>query len=507
VKPVLTPEEAVALDRGAQGRGIAAGALMERAGWAVARACVDVVGGVYGRRAVVVCGKGNNGGDGLVAARHLARWGMRVTVVCLGEALREPASANRDRLVAETDARVRPFDVAVLRRELARADVAVDALFGTGFRGVPEDDWAAAIEAVSGSTTPVVAVDIPSGVSGDTGAVGGGAVRAALTVTFGAAKTGAVLMPGAEFAGDVRVVDIGFPEDLVPRTTGLTEPADLVGAIPPRDVDGHKKGSGTVVVVAGSRRMTGAARLIAQAAGRSGAGYVFVAVPSSILAIEQAALTEAVFVPLEETDAGTVAPGALSTVLAQLEDAHVMALGPGLSTQADTRTFVRSVVRESPVPVVLDADGLNAFAGEPERLADREADAVLTPHLGELARLLGGSAVAADRLGAARELAARARAVALVKGSRTVIATPDGRARVNVTGTPVLATAGTGDVLTGTIAGLVARGMEPFDAAWAGAYVHGLAGQLAAGKLREGTLAGDVADRLPQAFAMVEAQA
>jgi NAD(P)H-hydrate epimerase len=505
MKPVITPREAAELDRGAQERGIAPEDLMERAGWAVARACVDLIGGSYGRRAVVVCGSGNNGGDGFVAARHLARWGMGVTAITLTDpsALRGAAAANRARLTMETAARERAS--GDLGRELERADVAVDAIFGTGFHGAADGEAAAAIEAMNASLVPTVAVDIPSGVDGTTGAVPGPAIRADLTVTFGAAKTGAVLLPAADLAGDVRVVDIGFPDDLVPGSCGLTEPDDVVAVLPDRAPDGHKKASGTLVAVAGSRRMTGAARLIARAAGRIGAGYVVVAVPASILPIVQEGLTETVFLPLAETDAGTIAPEALDAVRGALEGAGALAVGPGLSTDDRTQDFVRALVRESPVPAVVDADGLNAFAGAPEALAERKADVVLTPHLGELARLMQGERT--DRLAAARELAARSDAVALVKGSRTVIAAPDGSARVNATGSPALATAGTGDVLTGTIGGLLAASVAPFEAAWAGAYLHGVAGILAGRDLGDGTLAGDVAERLPAAVDAVRSQA
>jgi ADP-dependent NAD(P)H-hydrate dehydratase / NAD(P)H-hydrate epimerase len=508
MKPVLTPQEAVELDRATQAGGVPAEALMERAGRAVARAAVDLTGGSYGRRAVVVCGKGNNGGDGFVAARHLARWGMAVTVVTVEDPddLREPAAGNHRRL-AETAARVRPFAVASLGRELARADVAVDAIFGTGFRGVPEDEWGEAIEVLNASPAPVVAVDIPSGVNGTTGAVDGAAVWAALTVTFGAAKTGAMLLPGAERAGDVRVVDIGFPEALVPRARMLAEPADVVAAVPEREPDAHKKASGTLVVVAGSRGMTGAVRLIARAASRIGAGYVIVAVPRSVLATVQAGLTEAVFLPLDETQDGTVAASARDAVLAAAGEADAVALGPGLTTHPETAAFVRGLVGDAPVPLVIDADGLNAFAGDAEALASRGDDAVLTPHLGELARLVGPGAGADDRLGAAHGLATRARAVALVKGTRSVIADPDGRAAINPTGSSFLATAGTGDVLTGIIGGLLARGVEAFEAAWAGAYLHGVAGILAGRSLGDGAVAGDVAERLPDALATVREQA
>jgi ADP-dependent NAD(P)H-hydrate dehydratase / NAD(P)H-hydrate epimerase len=507
MKPVLTPDEAGALDRETQARGVSAEALMERAGRAVARGATDLMGGAYGRRAVVVCGKGNNGGDGLVAARHLARWGVRVAVVTLeplGD-LRAPAATNAERLGEAPSIRVLPFSDATLGRELARADVAVDAIFGTGFRGFPEDEWAEAIESMNASPVPIVAVDIPSGVNGATGAVDGEAVRADLTVTFGAAKVGAVLLPGAELAGAVRVVDIGFPDELVRARTFLTEPADVATVLPERPVDTHKRAAGVLVVVAGSRGMTGAVRLIAEGAGRVGAGLIQVAVPAGILPIVQTELVEATFVPLPETDAGTVAAAAIDPLLERLEGADALAIGPGLSTDEETAGLVRELVGVCPVPLVLDADGLNAFTGRGGQLADRKSDAVLTPHAGEFARISGIPAreLGIDRLGHARSLAAETQAVTLLKGSRTLVVTPDGVARVNPTGGPVLATAGSGDVLTGAIGGLLARGMSPVDAAWAGAYLHGLAGILAGRETGEGTVASDVAAHLPQAVARV----
>jgi hydroxyethylthiazole kinase-like uncharacterized protein yjeF len=508
MKPVLTPEEAGALDRETQARGVPAEALMERAGRAGARAARELAGGAYGRRAVVVCGKGNNGGDGLVAARHLAGWGVRTSVVLLEAAgeLREPAASNARRLAETPDVRVRMFDERGLERELSRADVAVDAVFGTGFRGMPEDEWASAIASLNGAGAPVVAVDIPSGVNGGTGAVEGEAVRADLTVTFGAPKLGAVLMPGAERAGIVRVADIGFPEDLLAGRAWLTEPADVAAWLPSRDADSHKRASGVLVVVAGSRAMTGAARLIALAAGRIGAGLVTVAAPEGATPTIQAGLTEPTFLPLPETDRGAVAREAVEPLLETLEGADAVAIGPGLTTEEATAGFVREVVRRSPAPLVLDADGLNAFTGDGAGLRGRRADAVLTPHAGEFARLTGVKPrdLDADRPRHVRALASQSNAVALLKGSRTVIAEPGGRLLVNVTGSPVLATAGTGDVLTGTIGGLLARGVGPAEAAAAGAYLHGLAGLFAGRDLGEGVLAGDVLAHLPEAVVHVE---
>ena len=355
----------------------------------MARAAADVAGGTYGRRATVICGKGNNGGDGFVAARHLGRWGMSVSVLLLGSSadLREPALTLFDRLEEVDRIRVRPFSPGTGRRELDRADVAVDAIFGTGFRGQPEEAWAEAIEALNASTAPVVAVDIPSGVDGATGSTQGVAVRAELTVTFGAPKVGVVLLPGAEHAGVVRVVDIGFPDDLIRADVFLIEPDDVARTIPWRDTDTHKRASGVLVVVAGSREMTGAARLIAAAAARIGAGLVVVAVPESILPVVGAGLIEPTFRALPETADGTVAAAALPVVLGALERADALAVGPGLTTHEETAGFVRELVKASPVPWVLDADGLNAFSGRAGDLADRKADAVLTPHAGEFARL------------------------------------------------------------------------------------------------------------------------
>lgn len=504
MRPVLSPAEAGELDRASQERGIQAATLMENAGREVARAALAVAGGVYGTRAVVVCGKGNNGGDGLVAARYLARWGARVTVLMLEvpEDLREPAAANLARLAAETDARVRPFSRSALARELARADVAIDAIFGTGFRGVPEDEWAEAIEGLNEGGAPVVAVDIPSGVNGATGAVEGEAVWADVTVTFGAPKTGVVLLPGAERAGIVEVADIGFPPDLIRSDLWLMEAEDVAALLPTRALETHKRETGVVVVVGGSRLMTGAVCLVASAAYRVGAGLVQVAVPSSILPVVQSLVQEATFLPLPETPEGTVAPEATELLAARLAGADALALGPGMTTHEATAAWIRRTVADSPIPVVLDADGLNAFTARAPELAARRADLVLTPHAGEFARIAGVSSreVAADRLGHVRALAAETKATVLLKGTRTLVATPDGHVRVNPTGGPYLATGGTGDVLTGAIAGLLARGLAPVDAASAGAYLHGRAGALAAERTGEGTTAVDVLDHVAAAL-------
>jgi ADP-dependent NAD(P)H-hydrate dehydratase / NAD(P)H-hydrate epimerase len=505
MKPLLVPDEAVELDQRTQADGTSAAALMERAGAAVARASLDLLGGAYGRHVVVVCGPGSNGGDGLVAARHLRRAGVQPTVFLLDpdRAWRDPSATMFERLRRETDVRISAATDARFERALGGAELAIDAIFGTGFHGAPDAGSSLAIDAIN-TAAAVVAVDIPSGVDGATGAVGGAAVDADLTVTFGAAKLGVALMPGADLAGDVRVVDIGF-SPLPPASIGFTEPSDVEGALPPRRADGDKRRSGSVVVVAGSRTMTGAVRLVARAAGRIGAGYVVVAVPRSILPVVQQELDETVFLPLPETADGAIAAEAVEVVAERAAASRALAIGPGLGRSAETGSFVRSLVREAEVPIVIDADALNAFSDDRGALADRKAEAVLTPHLGELARLLGRTP--RDACTEARALAADANAVALIKGTRSVIASPDGSARVNATGSATLATAGTGDVLTGTIGGLLSRGTTPFAAAWAGAYLHGLAGIIAGERHGAGVLAGDVAESLPDAIARVGSSA
>jgi NAD(P)H-hydrate epimerase len=391
-------------------------------------------------------------------------------------------------------------------RKLGRADVIVDALFGTGFRGKPEGEHAMAVDAVNRASAPVVAVDIPSGVNGETGGVEGDAVWADVTVTFGASKPGLVLFPGAAHAGVVDVVDIGFPPDLVHSDLLLVEEADVASVLPRRRADDEKRSTGVVLVIGGSRGMTGAVRLMAEAAYRAGAGLVSVAAPEAVVPIVQATLVEATYTPLPETPDGTVAAEAVDVVGERVGSFDAVALGPGLSRHPETAEFVRKLVRTCPIPVVLDADGLNAFEGRASEIADREAAVVLTPHAGEFGRLAGipPAEVLRDRVGHARKLAAEVQGVVLLKGNPALVTAPAGEARINTTGGPSLATAGSGDVGTGTIAAMLARGLDPSDAAMAGAYVHGLAGTLAGIQLGEGTTARDVLRELPYAIRRVK---
>ena len=449
---------------------------------------------------MVVCGKGNNGGDGLVAARYLDRAGVRTTALLLDEELSGPASSNLARLET-TSVRRRAWSRDALERELERADVAIDAIFGTGFHGIAAGTYAEAIEALAGSSVPLVAIDIPSGVNGETGAVEGPVVRADLTVTFGAPKPGLVLLPGATHAGVVEVEPIGFPADLIRSDLVLVEAEDVAAMLPPREPDTHKRSAGYAVVVGGSRLMTGAVALAGAAAYWAGAGLVAVAVPESILPVTQGAVREAVFIALPETDMGG-RRGWLRSPGLRCSAGGLPRRRPGMTTDERTAGWIRELVRSSEVSVVLDADGLNAFAGRAEDLADRKADLILTPHAGEFARVAGVSTaeIATDRVRHVRELAARTSATVLLKGSRTLFRLAGRNGPGSTRPAVPSSTGGTGDVLTGMIAALLARGCSPLDAGSAAAFVHGVSGVLAGRERGVGTTASDVLERVPRAM-------
>lgn len=485
--------------------GVPAELLMEVAGHAVAAEALAL--GARRRGALVLCGSGNNAGDGLVAARHLQLVGVAVRVWLAGgaEGLGGLAAANAGRArtagVAFTEGPSPPGPRA--------GEVLVDALFGTGLKRPVEGAAAAAIEVVAAARRSlgcrVLAVDLPSGLCADTGQPLGACIEADVTLTLGLPKLGLALPPGRSLAGRVRVARIGIV-DAVP---GEAEPAACLTAagagalLPPRPADGHKGRFGHVLVVAGSEGKTGAAALAALGAGRVGAGLVTVACPAGLNDILEVKCTEAMTVPLPETASRALAAGAEKAILDLAGERDVVALGPGIGTDPETRALVRTLVVSLPKPLVLDADGLNAVAEDPGRLKRREAPTIVTPHPGEASRLLGCDSrkINADRVGMARALADRTGAVVVLKGAATVTAAPDGRVFVNPTGGPLLGTGGTGDVLTGMIAGLLAQGTPPFEAAALGAYLHGRAADgLAARRGPAGSLASEVADALPEAM-------
>ncbi|HEV7864659.1 MAG TPA: NAD(P)H-hydrate dehydratase [Acidimicrobiia bacterium] len=475
--PVLTPAEMADRDSAAIAGGVSEATLVGRAGGAVAHGARRLLGGTYGRRVVIVCGKGNNGADGRVAGQRLAGWGARVDRFDL---------AGTERVV---------FDKHSLDRALGRADLAVDAMFGTGFRGPLEGDAAFAAGALTAADCPVLAVDIPSGVDGLTGAVRGPAVEAAATVCLAALKPGLVFFPGAALAGDVDVVDIGIDPHTPPPSLGLTEEADVAAWLPRRAPESHKWSVGGVYVVGGSQGMTGAAMLSSRAALRAGAGIVVAGLPGD--AATRASGGEVITRSLPATSSGALDEDAVKDVLDGLDRFRALIVGPGLGQAPPTVAAIRRLVAEAPVPLVLDADGLNALDGDLDLLAGRSAATVVTPHAGEYARLTG-EPVGEDRVAAARRLAERAGAVVVLKGSRTVVADPAGQVAVNSTGGPWLATAGTGDVLSGIVGALVALGLPAFRAAAAGAWLHGRAADEAG---HAGLVAGDLINALPAVLA------
>jgi hydroxyethylthiazole kinase-like uncharacterized protein yjeF len=470
--------------------------LMERAGRAVARASVGLAGRRYGTSVAIVCGKGNNGGDGFVAARVLHREGLAVRCLLLAEETDYKGDA-RAHLEEMKRAGVKPD--AFETGSLDSCQVVVDAIFGTGFRGRVEGPAAKAIEAINASGAHVLSVDIPSGVSGDTGAVEGPAVLADVTVAIAARKLGTVLHPGTARAGRVEVVDIGI--ETGDALVHLAEPSDVRAILPTRSADAHKRSTGSVLVLAGSDGMSGAALLTCRGAARMGAGYVTLISTAYVDHAKKTMIPEVVSrVVGGQTELGSEV---LADFAGDFERADAVAIGPGLGTGPRQRALVESVLDEIEVPLVLDADALNVLAADAASLEKRTNPTVITPHPGELAALLHISSgdVQADRVGIARRAASDLGCVVVLKGAGTIVAGPEGRVIVNPTGGPELATAGTGDVLTGVVGALLAEDLDPVSAAVAGVFVHGLAGTVA-GRPTEGrgVVAWDVAEALPEAI-------
>lgn len=514
--PVFTAVEMRGLDRRAiEGLGIPASTLMENAGRAAAEAIVAFLPALSmapASRVAVVCGKGGNAGDGFVVARGLAGRGAQVSVWLAappGE-IRGDAAATLQELEHSGIRPVLAEDEAAVAADLGQADLVVDALLGTGARGVPEGLVARMIEVINASGRPVAALDIPSGLPADGGPPPGPVIRAALTVTFAGLKRALVTPPGMEFAGYVRVVDIGIPPDEVRRgvRTFLLEAADVARHLPPRRPAAHKGTYGHLLIVAGSRGKTGAAALAARAAMRSGVGLVTLATAASQQPIVAALVLEAMTEPLPETVGGSVALKAADAIAELAAARDAVAIGPGLGRDPDTQALARELARGLPSPLVIDADALTALAGHLDRLRSAPGARCLTPHPGEMARLLGTSVpqVERDRIETARELATTHAVHVVLKGAASVIAAPSGQAYINPTGNPGMASGGTGDVLTGMVGAFLARGLEAGAALQTAVYLHGRAGDLAATRVgQEALIASDVIAALPDAFR--EAQA
>ena len=469
--------------------GIKSETLMEIAGRAVAEFISERFSGKNKLRVLVLCGKGNNGGDGLVVSRLLAKKKFKVETVMF--ARKEEAGGDVKLNLAKCgkkNIKVRHVtlskDFEALREELSSCDVVVDALLGTGFRGAVSGFLSNVIDFVNSLPWFVVSVDLPSGLNASTGQVAGACVKAAHTVTFGLNKIGLCIYPGIKYAGEVSVAGIGIPEAAVDRDsirTNLVEAGDAAALFPERRPDCNKGSLGKVFIAGGSPGMTGAPCLAGLSALRTGCGLVTLGVPDSSCSIVESKTLELMTKPLPETAAKTFSLKAGARLIELIKGYNVLALGPGLGRDKETASFVKMLVEECPIPLVLDADGLTLMANNVEQFWKAKSPIIITPHPGEMSRLLGVDveAVQGARVETAREFAKKYGVVVVLKGARTVTASPDGEVFVNSTGNSGMATAGTGDVLTGVIASLVAQGAKPLNAAVLGTYIQGLAGDLA----------------------------
>ena len=506
--PVFTAAEMRALDaRAIRELGIPGPRLMDHAGTGAAALIARWLAPIRGKTVVVVCGKGNNGGDGFVVARRLKARGAAVRVLLVGRRaeVRGDAADALGRWRGRVEEVEEPSGFA---RALGGADVIVDALLGTGVSGAARGPAAAAIEAINragADGVPVVALDLPSGLDSDRGALPGPTVKAWRTVTFAGLKRSLLLAPAAAQAGVVDIADIGVSAEETRRgiTTWRLEATDVRGAFPPRDRDAHKGRFGHLLVVAGSLGKTGAAVLAGRAALRSGVGLCTIAVPASQQPIVAAQAPEYMTEALPETVAQSLSLKARDRIVELARRMDAVALGPGLSLDPEAQELARGLIRELPRPMVVDADALSALAGHLDLLRHAAGPRALTPHPGEMARMLGTTieAVQADRLEVTRTFAREHGVAVALKGAGTVIAGPDGHVAINPTGNPGMAKGGSGDVLTGIVGALLAREIEPAGALQAGCYVHGLAADVAGRDRGEyGMLATDIIESLPAAL-------
>ncbi|HDH04823.1 MAG TPA: NAD(P)H-hydrate dehydratase [Nitrospirae bacterium] len=503
--------------------GIAGTVLMERAGLAV----VSRINKNFfqntdfqstdKRRIVILCGGGNNGGDGFVIARilHNQGRGVELYLTARPETLKGDAKINYD---AARKFGVKIYPAGRFLKSRFPNVVIVDALLGTGLSKEVRTPLSDIIKKINRLSSPVVSVDIPSGISSDTGRVMGCAVKAQCTVAFGLPKRGHLLYPGAGYTGDLYIEDIGFPQKLLASEKikiNLVQKEDALSLLPGRPGYSHKGSYGHALLIAGSKGKTGAALMAAKACLRTGAGLVTIGIPETLVNTFQSRVTEEMILPLPDKGNGTLSGKAADAVLGFIEKrANVLAIGPGISVDDEISCLVSLLITETGVPVVIDADGINAIAGRTGVLKKSRTPVILTPHPGEMARLLRQNTehraqntdlirtgVEQDRINTATSFAKKTRTYLVLKGAPTVTATPDGKAFINSTGNPGMATAGTGDVLTGMISAFLAQNLNPQSAAILGVYMHGLIGDIAAEKKGEHSLiASDIINSIPRVF-------
>ena len=538
--PIFTAEEMAALDKAViEGLGIPGAVLMETAARGVFRTALEVLNQQYGpavplpfsatghddhddcghppslparmiaegRTVKVLCGKGNNGGDGLAVARMLDSAGAEVEVVlmCKGEGLTGDA-ALQYHLCRELEIEIIEDAVAEDFFVGGNYELVIDALLGTGIKGAARGRFAEAIGEINNALCPVISIDIPSGVEGSTGKALGPAVMAGSTPTMAGLKRGLLFSPGREFAGEIAIVDIGTPAKIMEESEPYfwqIEPDDIFYRLPARPQDTHKGECGRVFILAGSTGLTGAAAMASEACVKSGAGLVVLGIPQSLNQVMEMKLTETMTVPLPETNTGTVSSMAKTEIVSRLKWANACAIGPGIGRNPETLALARKIIAGLQIPSVIDADALFALAEDREFLKTLPPNCILTPHLGEFARLVDSDPdeVKENRVELVREKAQEWDCVIVLKGSPSLIAAPNGQIYLNPSGNSGMATGGVGDVLTGHLAALLGMGMSAGDAAIAGAYLHGLAGDFA--EADKGTFAlsaTDIIEKLPDIF-------
>lgn len=507
---VVSPEQMREIDeRTINEYGIPGILLMENAAAAVVAQAQAMMDGCAGKRVTIVAGRGNNGGDAFAAARLLHSQRANVSVYLLGEKTGLSGDALLNMEILEKIG----LDVMEITEDktnhgrflldLDISDLVIDGLFGTGLSRDITGIAAETIERMNDCRSPVLSIDIPSGVDGNDGSIRGVCVRADATVTFCLPKLGLLLHPGCQYVGRLITADIGIPVSAIRKQHIRISTIDLdtVSAlIPQRKADSNKGDYGRVLIVTGSTGMTGSGCLASMSALRVGAGLVYAGVPKSLTSVYSSKMTEPIVLPLEDNGTGCLSASCSEHIAELMTDMDVVAIGPGLTASGDIRKVVESVIENCRAPLVMDADALNAISSDPSVLNKLKTVAVITPHPGEMARLMGTSVkeVQSDRIGAASEFAQKYGVVVVLKGSRTIVAYPSGQVLINVTGNAGMATAGTGDVLTGIIAGIAAQGVPISEAAAAGVCLHGVAGDAVADyKGMHGMTAGDIVDILP----------
>jgi len=507
---VVTAEQMQELDRKAiETYRIPGILLMENAGRGAAETILTSFPDLPQKRIVIIAGKGNNGGDGFVIARHLLNRGITVKVILLTDpkSLRGDAETNHyifHRMKGEILPAPSSKDYQKIKRDIEKSDLLIDAIFGTGLDAEVRGYYREVIDHLNALHKPMVAIDIPSGLNANTGKPLGTAIRADLTITFGLPKVGLLISPGTHYVGSLKVVDIGIPKPLVEEEkiqVHMLEEGDIQSFLAtPRRPDTHKGDYGHLLVIAGSVGKTGAAAMVCEAALRMGAGLVTLAIPKSLNPIMEMKLTEVMTEPLPETPKQTLSLRAFNTILRLCENKKAVIIGPGLGTFKETQSLILKLIKTIELPMIIDADGLNALAIQPKLLPISNRSLILTPHPGEMARLIRSTVkeVQENRIGIGKTFSQSSHAFLVLKGYRTLIVTPKGEVYINPTGNAGLATGGTGDVLSGMIGGLICQGFDILPSLQASVFLHGLAGDQLARELGERSLvATDLIRKIP----------